>query len=95
MVWGFIAFVVGVLYGWLSPGREAKAGLFLSGLFWGLIIALILTLIGLWAGASPLGFGPGGFAGFFLGLVIILLIFVLGVWIGDLIESATQRRRTA
>jgi hypothetical protein len=93
MVWGIIAFVVGIAYGWLARGRQDKSHLFVTALIWGFVIALVLALIGLLAGQSAIGLGQG-VVGFFISVLIISLLFILGVWIGDLIEGASSRRRT-
>lgn len=94
MVWGIAAFAVGLFYGWLAPGRQEKGRVFLIALFWGLLLAVILTLVGAWAGQSAIGLGEG-FLGFVVSVLIISLLFVLGVWVGDLIEGAVARRRSA
>jgi cation transporter-like permease len=94
MVWGIIAFVVGIAYGWLARGRQDKSRLFVTALIWGFVIALVLALIGLLVGQSAIGLGQG-VVGFFISVLIISLLFILGVWIGDLIEGASKRRRTA
>jgi VIT1/CCC1 family predicted Fe2+/Mn2+ transporter len=90
--WGLIVFVVGILYGWLSPGRQNKGYLFKQGLVIGLVLALVLALIGWAAGANPLGLAMGDALGIFLAVVILTLLFILGAWIGDLIEGPTRKR---
>jgi hypothetical protein len=94
MVYGFLALVLGVLYGWLAPGRQDKGHILKMGLLIGLILAIVLALLGLGTGASPIGFGEG-FLGAFLSVLIITLLFILGVWLGDAIEGMTKKRRTA
>jgi len=91
MVWGLITFVIGIAYGWLTPGRQSKLGLFMTGLWIGLIVAVAFAVIGYFYHADPLGFGTT-FLGLFLAIVVLTLVFVLGAWVGDLIEGQTRRR---
>ncbi|HET6398974.1 MAG TPA: hypothetical protein VFH47_05415 [Candidatus Thermoplasmatota archaeon] len=92
-MWGLLAFVVGILYGWLKPGREDKSQLLLRGLIIGLVVGLVLALLGVAVGSNPVHFGSG-FVAVVLGIVIITLLFVLGVWLGDLIEGSKSRPST-
>lgn len=92
-MWGLLALVIGVLYGWLSPGRQDKSQLFMRGLVIGLVIGLVLALLGFVIGSNPVYVGSG-ILGIILGVVIITLLFILGVWLGDLIEGSKSRRST-
>ena len=89
-MWGLLALVIGVLYGWLKPGNQDKSRIMVTGILLGLVIALVLTLLGASLGSNPVHFGSG-FLGIVLGIVIITLLFVLGVWLGDLIEGKPRR----
>lgn len=92
-MWGLLAFVIGLLYGWLKPGRQDKSQLLMRGLVIGLIIGLVLALLGFAIGSNPVYVGSG-ILGIILGVVIISLLFVLGVWLGDLIEGSKSQRST-
>lgn len=93
--WGLLIFVVGLLYGWLSPGRQDKGRLFKNGLMIGLVLALVLALLGWMGNTNPLGVsGVGGFLSVLLSVVVLTIVFILGAWIGDMIEGGTTRRRT-
>lgn len=89
-MWGLLAFVIGLLYGWLKPGRQDKSQLMVRGLVIGLVVGLVLALLGVAVGSNPVYFGSG-FLAIVLGIVIITLLFVLGVWLGDLIEGKPRR----
>lgn len=92
--WGLVVFVIGIVYGWLSPGRQDKWHLFKTGALVGLVLAVAFALLGSLIGANPLGMS-GGFLGFIVAFVILTMLFVVGVWIGDLLERAfTPGRRT-
>ena len=92
-MWGLLALVIGVLYGWLKPGHQDKSQLLVRGLVIGLVVGLVLALLGFAIGSNPVYVGSG-VLGIILGVIIISLLFVLGVWLGDLIEGTKSRRST-
>lgn len=90
-MWGILAFVVGILYGWLKPGTQDKSKMLLHGLVIGLVVGFVLAVLGVIAfGSNPIGLGSG-FLGVVLGALLVTMLFVLGVWIGDLIEAKAHR----
>jgi hypothetical protein len=89
--WGLVLLVVGILYGWLSPGRQDKSRLFKSGFLVGIVLSIVFAVIGLLVGASPLGVGTG-VLGVILAAIVMSLLFILGVWLGDLIEGSGRQR---
>lgn len=93
--WGLIIVIIGVLYGALKPGKQAKGRLFVNGLMIGFVLALIFLALA-WAGGSPV-WGVRSNANVILAFVIdaafISLLFVLGVWLGDLLSGARGRGR--
>ena len=89
-MWGLITFLIGLVYGWASPGRQDKSSLLKTGFLIGVVLALVLALIGYATGAPALGIG--GVVGIIISVLVITLLFVLGVWLGDLIEGRKQRR---
>ncbi|HLF16493.1 MAG TPA: hypothetical protein VI796_03565 [Candidatus Thermoplasmatota archaeon] len=90
-MWGLLALVIGVLYGWLKPGHQDKSQIMMRGLVIGLVVGVVLALLGVAVGSNPVYFGSG-FLGIVLGVVVITLLFILGVWLGDLIEGKSSRR---
>lgn len=95
MAWGLLAFVVGLLYGWLSPGRQDKGRMLMTGLLYGIVIGVILGLIGWAVGSNPLFLGAGaGILGIIVTVVILTVLFVVGVWLGDLLEGRKASRST-
>lgn len=95
MAWGLLALLVGVLYGWLTPGRQDKSRLVMMGLVYGLIIGLVLALLGWVIGSNPLFLGAGsGVLGIVVAVIVITLLFVVGVWLGDIVEGRKARRST-
>jgi uncharacterized membrane protein YadS len=89
-MWGLLALVIGVLYGWLSPGQQDKGSMLVRGLVIGLVLGLVLAVLGVAIGSNPMYFGAG-FLGIFFAVIVITLLFVLGVWLGDLIEGKPRR----
>lgn len=86
--WGLIVFVIGIAFGWMTPGRQSKRELFKKGLLWGLVIAVVMFVIGLVAPQfNPLGLGSMGFFGTLIAAIVLSLLFILGVWLGDWFEG--------
>lgn len=90
-MWGLLIFVVGLLYGWLTPGRQDKGRLFMNGLVIGLILAVLLALLGGAINANPLPVGTG-IVGTVLTVVVLTVVFILGAWLGDLLEGNRSSR---
>jgi len=91
--WGLIVFVIGIAYGWLTPGRQSKRELFKKGLLWGLLVAAVMFLVGLFAPRfNPLGLGGMGVFGTIIAAIVLSLLFVLGVWLGDWLEGRGTTR---
>lgn len=91
MVWGWIAFLVGIAYGWWKPGRQSKWEVFKKGILIGAVISILFALLGYATGFDPLGLGLTGLLGTFVAFLVLTVIFVIGVWLGDWIESALAR----
>jgi uncharacterized membrane protein YadS len=89
MVWGLIAFLVGIAYGYMTPGRQDKTQLFWKGTVIGIVLGVALALFGAMSGYDALGFG-GGF-GLFITIVVLTVLFVIGAWIGDFLEAQPRR----
>lgn len=86
-MWGLLVFLIGIAYGWMSPGKQDKSTLFKKGLLYGLVVAIVVSLLGFFFNSNPLGLGDNGFVGILISAVVLTLAFILGVWIGDMIEG--------
>lgn len=87
-MWGIlIPLLIGIAVGYLSPGRQDKSRMFMRGLLWAVVIALVIVALGYFFGINPLGYGDTGFVGLVISFVIAIAIFLVGVWIGDMIEG--------
>ncbi len=89
--WGLLVLVIGLVYGAVKPGRQNKGALFRSGLWIGILVAIVLALVGALTGFSALGLALD-FIGLVLTAVILSVLFIVGVWIGDLLTNS--RRQT-
>lgn len=88
-MWGLVAFLVGGLYGSLTPGLQNRDRVVQTGAAIGLGVAVVFWGLGALVESAPLGFGDGVWTGL-LSILAMTLLFVLGVWLGDLL----QRHRT-
>jgi uncharacterized membrane protein YadS len=86
--WGLVAFLIGIAYGALKPGKQDKTALLREGIWMGLIVGIILAVLGVLVGYPALGLV--GFVGAVVEAIILSLLFILGVWIGDLITGARR-----
>ena len=43
--WGILVVLVGIAYGYFTPGRQSKMQILKKGLLWGLVVAIV-TLYG-------------------------------------------------
>ena len=55
--WGLIAFVVGIVWGLVIPGRQSKLGTLINGILVGLVVGVAFAVIGYFTNQNPLGFG--------------------------------------
>lgn len=88
--WGLVLFLVGILYGFLAHGKQDKSDLFKRGFLIGLVLALILAVLGYFAGAPALG--VAGALGIIISAIVLSLVFIIGVWLGDVLEPKSRRR---
>ena len=88
---GLLVFLVGIAYGWLSPGRQSKGHILKMGIIWGLIAAIVIAVLAYYFQADPLGLGNTGFVSLFVSFVIMTLVFVVGVWLGDLLPGGSRQ----
>ena len=90
--WGLALFLVGLAYGFFTPGRQDKGRLLRNGLLIGLALAILFALLGAFAHVNPVGLGTTALDTF-LSVVILTLLFILGAWLGDLIEGVRSKPR--
>ena len=87
MLFEILITVIGVVYGYLKPGKEDRKALFKKGLLIGVILAVIFFGLGILAGKEFLLIS--GIAGMlvFIEVIILAVLFIIGTFIGDWIEE--------
>ena len=88
--WGLVTFLIGIAYGWFSPGKEDKGALFKRGILWGIGIAIVLAILGFVFGVNPLGLADNGLVGNVIAAIVLALAFIVGVWIGDMLPGGKR-----
>ncbi len=85
-----LTIAIGLVYGYLKPGKEDRIALFKKGLLIGTILALLLVGLGILAGRGFLLFG--GLAGLlvFIEVIILAMLFIVGTFIGDWLEEKSK-----
>ncbi|MCA1812796.1 MAG: hypothetical protein LC624_02460 [Halobacteriales archaeon] len=86
-MWGWIALLVGIAYGYVKPGRQDKAGILKTGVLVGIVLAIVFALIGVGVNINPLGYGATDAVGTFVAWVIMTIVFIVGVYVGDWLEG--------
>ena len=82
-----LTFVLGIIYGYTSPGRENRGALLRKGLMIGIVLAIILAVLGSFMGGAIMVLG--GMA-IFVEVVILTVLFIIGTWIGDWLEGRSK-----
>jgi hypothetical protein len=86
-----IVFGIGVVYGFLNPGKENRLGILKKALMIGIAIGLLLGLIAAFfvpiVGILIVGIGALSFA--FIALYFTLF-FVIGTFVGDALERVRK-----
>jgi Mg/Co/Ni transporter MgtE len=88
MALDLIAFIAGVIYGYMSPGKEDRVKLLKKGLRIGVIVGLVLAVLNLLVGGI-LSFGAT-LVGSIIGIGFLTLIFVVGTIVGDWLERKAK-----
>jgi len=85
-----LAFIIGLIYGYVKPGKEQRWELFKKGIMYGIILGVIFGLIGFFVSGRPLLF-VAGTIGIFIDVIILVIIFIIGTFIGDILEAAVKK----
>lgn len=92
-----LAFIIGLVYGYVKPGKEDRIALLKKGAIYGIILGVVIGLIMFFAGTYFGGVGvgllgfAGGLIGIFISVVILVIIFIVGTFIGDLLETTFKK----
>jgi hypothetical protein len=88
--WGLVSLLVGIVYGYVTPGRQDKMALLKKGIVIGVVLALVFAIVGFLLNVRALGVDLGAI-GIFVEVVVLTILFVLGAWIGDVLEGAPKK----
>lgn len=89
MILVILAFIIGLVYGYMKPGKEKRWKLFKKGIVYGIILGIIFGIIGFFVG-GPLLFAASAI-GMFIEVVFLVIIFIIGTFIGDILEVAIKK----
>ncbi len=84
-----LAFIAGIIYGYINPGKEAKGRLLRKGLKIGVLIGIVFAVLNLFMGGF-LAFGAT-LIGSIIGIGILTFIFVAGTIAGDWLEEKIKK----
>ena len=78
--------IIGIIYGYMKPGKENRSALLKRGIVIGIILGAIMVGLGLLLGRTILLLG--GIVGVYLFIEVIILavLFIIGTYIGDMLE---------
>ena len=88
-IFEILAFIIGLVYGYVKPGKEQRWELFKKGIIYGIILGIIFGLIGFFVGGALL-FAVSAI-GIFIEVVFLVIIFIIGTFIGDILEAKIKK----
>lgn len=88
MVLDVLAFIAGIVYGYVKPGREAKGELLKKGLKIGVLVGIFFAVLNLFVGGF-IAFGAT-FIGILIGIGFLTIIFIAGTIVGDWLEARVK-----
>ncbi|MGB2728683.1 MAG: hypothetical protein WBD09_09455 [Halobacteriota archaeon] len=89
MIFAILAFIIGLVYGYVKPGKEKRWELFKKGIVYGVILGILFGIIGFFVGGLFL-FAVGAI-GIFIEVIFLVIVFIIGTFIGDLLEVAIKK----
>lgn len=78
--------IIGIIYGYMKPGKEDRSALLKKGVVIGIILGAITVALGLLGGGGFLLFGSVVGVAIFIEVIILAVLFVIGTYIGDMLE---------
>ncbi len=78
--------IIGIIYGYMKPGKEDRSALLKKGVVIGIILGGIMVLLGLIGGGGILLLGSLVGAVVFIEVIILAVLFIIGTYIGDMLE---------
>ena len=84
-----LAFIAGILYGYVNPGKEARGKMLRKGLKIGVIVGIVFAVLSMFIGGF-MAFGTT-LIGSIIGIGFLTLMFVAGTVIGDWLEVKIKK----
>jgi hypothetical protein len=78
--------IIGIIYGYMKPGKEDRSALLKKGVIIGIILGAIMVVLGLIGGRGILLLGSFVGAIVFIEVIILAVLFIIGTYIGDMLE---------
>jgi len=78
--------IIGIIYGYMKPGKEDRSALLKRGVVIGIILGAIMVVLGLIGGGGILLLGSLAGAVVFIEVIILAILFIIGTYIGDMLE---------
>jgi len=78
--------IIGIIYGYMKPGKEDRSALLKKGVVIGIILGAILVVLGLIGGRWILLLGTVAGVLVFVEVIILAMLFIIGTYIGDMLE---------
>ncbi len=78
--------IIGIIYGYMKPGKEDRSTLLKKGVVIGIILGAIMVVLGLIGGRWILLLGTLAGAVVFIEVIILAILFIIGTYIGDMLE---------
>ncbi len=78
--------IIGIIYGYMKPGKEDRSALLKKGVVIGIILGAIMVVLGLIGGRGILLLGTFVGAVVFIEVIILAVLFIAGTYIGDMLE---------
>jgi amino acid transporter len=79
--------LIGIIYGYMKPGKEDRSTLLKKGVVIGIILGVIMVVLGLIGGRGILLLGSLVGAIVFIEVIILAILFIIGTYIGDMLEG--------
>ncbi|MFZ3167207.1 MAG: hypothetical protein WA130_06295 [Candidatus Methanoperedens sp.] len=78
--------IIGIIYGYMKPGKEDRSALLKRGVVIGIILGAIMVVLGLLGGGAILLLGSLAGVYLFIEVIILAVLFIIGTYIGDMLE---------
>ena len=78
--------IIGIIYGYMKPGKEDRSELLKKGVIIGIVLGAIMVVLGLIGGRGILFLGSLAGAVVFIEVIILAVLFIIGTYIGDMLE---------